>query len=207
MGAELHSTGQNRYMTTGKTGTAGSDYSVTQAARTSAADLATAAGLTGMLDLGSKIGERFRGVIIGFMASAASSAVPFRIYAKRRGVASGGATTEDYCLSLLLTGSFTSSAAGVGTSATAIVKATEYVADIITFTIATGGVSPSGPGATINSALGSAGAYAYSPGTAAVQINLSAELWIPDVGNAEGLIIDFDPGNTVVANAIWEGVV
>ena len=46
-----------------------------------AATLATAVALTGKFDLGSKIGERFRGVVIGFMASAASSTVPYVVIA------------------------------------------------------------------------------------------------------------------------------
>lgn len=208
----LQSTGQNRYMTTGKTGVGIDTYSITPAARFTAAQMAVITAATGELSLvGTKDLQRFRGVILTPTIIGASTAGKYRIYGKRRGNgasprSSGGATVDDFTLSLICYGTFTSSAAGVGVLDTAIVKTTEYIADVITTTAATGGADPVGPGSTINTALGSAGPQVFSPGTGAVEINMPAELWIPDVGNYESLILDGSSASTVV-NWIWEGLV
>lgn len=205
----LRSSGQIRMHLTGLVGTAGSDYAWTLGTRRTAAQIATAAGLTGMFALGPNVGQRYRGVIIGFMASAASSAVPYRIGGIRRGqisnMSSTVAITEDYEAQLLCAGSFTSSAAGVGSSAGAIVKATEYLADIVTATAATDGAATVGPGADFNAAFGSAGPYAYSPG--GTTANQTAYVIIPDCINVEAVFCDFDPGNGVTANWFCEGLV
>lgn len=203
------STGQRRYMTTGKTGTGINTYTVTAAARITAATLATYTGATGEFSLGSKTGQRYRGLVLTPTLSIASTAGNYRIYGKRRGQiseVSGAGSVEDFTLSLICYGSFTSSAAGVGVIDTGIVKTTEYVADVLSVTAASGGVSPAGPGSTITAAMGAASPQVYSPGTGAVQINLPAELWLPDIGDYESVIIDGAAAAAVI-NWIVEAVV
>lgn len=198
----LFASGQHRYIAgAGVTGTAGSDYQVASSKRYTPAALA--AFTVPVFSLGPDYGTRYRGVEIGFLASAASQTVSYRLYQVKRGIydtKTDGTGTADYELHLLGYGTFTSGTVA-GVAAAAVIGTAEYWADTITWTLATSGTSPVGIGASVVSAYSAATPLVWSPGS-----NVPGRLFVPDCGGALGVLLDFDPGNTIVANAYLEAI-
>lgn len=156
-------------------------------------------GLT-VFSLGPDSGERARGVGIVFLGSGANnSTFDARIYVVHRGYGYAKTVASDFDIALYGTATVTLGAmVGAGSPVTTV----QRLADTITYVQATSATTPQGVGGSTVLAHGGVDPVVYSPGN-----DLCATLWIPELGNAHGIILDFDLTGATGANALIERMV
>ena len=192
--SDLYSTGRRVIFATNSTATAAS-YT---------AGFKTAPPADSFLMGGSPKGERYRGIRLSFYGLGEPVAANARVWALFPAMDSVGNCKgyEAQCLATI-TGS---ADAGLGeptipTGHAGTVDA--YICDDLTVTTTTTATTPKGPGAILNSALGSAGAYAFAPNDGATP----AFVIIPDCGNPSHIYVDGWDTNGAEFNGFIEGIV
>lgn len=144
-------------------------------------------------------GERYRGVKISLLSDATGATTQARVWAFwpcKTDTASG---FEAQCLATITS---TSSASLALTSAYPGMLA-RYNCDDIAVTVTTTATTPKGPGAVLNTALGSAGAQAFAPN----DDTTPGFVIIPDCGNPSHIYVElFDAGGNH-SNGFIEGLV
>ena len=177
----LEASGQVKYLSTNSTNSA---FALT-AGRTTAAP-------SDMFSLGPAYGKRFRETEVTFFGSgSATQTFSYRVWVVHRGFSSINGTQIDYEKSLYCSGTATlGSTAGVATSGG--ILTTDKMVDTLTVTLEAYGAS---------STAGKAGVspQAYSPGS-----NGCARLFLPELGNASDIIIEFDMTGATSANCLIE---
>ena len=173
------------------TGTGSSDYKFSIGNRISTATFNTYGLPIFELSPGDP-SSRFARAEFSFASSTAATTIPFRVWVGKK----SNAATPDYEFQLLGTGTFTSRASGAGTSASAIITSSEYVADTITFVPATLATSPIGIYDSLNATYGTTYTL-YSPGSL-----VPAHLFISDFANFRYVVFEFDPANGPTAVVI-----
>lgn len=151
---------------------------------------------------GSPSGSRYRGVRITLSDEGSGASVGARVWgmwaAMDRG-ASPAAGYEAQCIATL-TGT---SSSGVTIPSGHVRSLAAYGCDTMTGTTTTTATTPKGPGATFNTALGSAGIQVFSPADSATP----AFAIIPDCGNPTFIYVETWDAAGNKTNAYIEGIV
>lgn len=118
-------------------------------------------------------------------AGADNTTYDYRVYVVRNTFGADGSTHTGLVYELYCTGSVTLGAVASpgGTAA----SNTERMADTVTAVAATAATTPKGSGGVLEAAMGSTGVQAYSPAN-----DTLACVYIPHLGWADGLIVEFD---------------
>lgn len=141
--------------------------------------------------------KRARGVMIQFFGVGADNATgTCRVWLISQGGA--GSTPDSNSLRRAYFGeaAFTLSTL-TGVSGSVVAGTDVKFADTIVWTLSSDATSIKGPGSAIEAAFGSPGSRAYSPGSNADY----AVLFLPDLGNAEGIVLEMDKGTATSVNA------
>lgn len=142
-------------------------------------------------------GKRARGVMIQFFGVGADNATgTCRVWLVYQGGKGSSVDTNSLRRAYLGEADFTlSTLTGVDDS---IIAETDVLfADTIVWELSSDATTIKGPGAAIEAAFGSPGSAAYSPGGNADY----AVLFLPDLGNAEGIVLEMDKGTCTSVNA------
>lgn len=147
----------------------------------------------------SPSGKRYRAVKVSLLSDATGATVAARVWAFwpcKTDTASG---FEAQCLATITS---TSSASLALTSGYPGLLA-RYVCDDISVTTTTTATTPKGPGAVINTALGSAGAQAFAPN----DDTTPGFVIIPDCGNPAYVYVETWDAGSNRSNGFIEGIV
>lgn len=141
--------------------------------------------------------KRARGVMIQFFGVGADNATgACRVWLVSQGGA--GSTPDGNSLRRAYFGEADFTLSTLTGVADSVVAETDVAfADTIVWELSSDATSIKGPGATIEAAFGSPGSRAYSPGSNADY----AVLFLPDLGNAEGIVLEMDKGTCTSVNA------
>lgn len=145
---------------------------------------------SGLLVFGNMLGARPRYIkAVFFGTGTATTTFDYKVWAVSVGVGANN-TIEDYDLQLLCSGTATlGTTTGVATTG---ITSSDKICDTLTTATAT-------YGAAIVSAFGGVVPSAYSPGS-----NGEATLFIPECGNAYGLVFEFDMTGATSGNVLVE---
>lgn len=160
-----------------------------------------------LIPIQSDGGTRTRGVILGFMGVGDDNGTfNYRVWIARKGetiTRDGNRDIKtDYDLQYFGGGAATLSTA-LGTSSNSVVRDTERIADTVTWTRGTSATTPKGVGVSVEATFGAGiASAAYSPAD-----NTPGYLYIPDVGSADALLVEFNtPLNVTRMNCYYEMV-
>lgn len=151
---------------------------------------------------GSPRGERFRGVKVHVVCGDAGETIGARLWAfspaYERATPGSPKGYDAQCLATI-----------TGTSAATLAGPTGHalpampICTTLAVTTTTTATTPKGPGAVLNTALGSAGAQAFSPADDVT----AGFIVIPDVGNASHVYLEVWNANAAETNGLIEGFV
>lgn len=142
-------------------------------------------------------GKRARGVMLQFFGVGADNATgTCRVWLVYHGGKGSSVDTNSLRRAFFGEADFTLSTL-TGVDDSIIAETDVKFADTITWELSSDATTIKGPGSAIEAAFGSAGSAAYSPGGNADY----AVLFIPDLGNAEGIILEMDKGTCTSVNA------
>lgn len=149
---------------------------------------------------GDPSGARYRGVKIGLASDSAGATVQAYVWAFWPYKTDTATGYEAQCIATI-----------TSTSASSLAFPSAYPGvlarrpcDTISVTTTTTATTPKGPGAVLNTALGSAGAQAFSP----ADNTTPGFVIIPDCGNPSHIYVEvFDAAGTHIHNGTIEGLV
>ncbi len=144
-------------------------------------------------------GAKSRGVMLSFFGVGADGAQgTCKVWLVYQGGAGSNPDTDTMRRAYYGSAVFTLSSSVTGLAGSDLADASQYFADTLTWTLSSTGTSPKGPGVAIEAAFGSPGSAAYSPADDADQ----AVLFLPDLGNADGILLEMDKGTATSVNAV-----
>lgn len=147
-------------------------------------------------------GSRYRGITIELASEGAGDTVGGNVWCFWPAMNKATGRVEGYMAQCITILSGTTDA-GVTYPSGHVRSLAAYGCDAMTVTTTTTATSPKGPGATINTALGGAGAQAFSPNDDATP----AYAIIPDCGNPSHIYVETWESSGAATNAYIEGIV